>query len=92
MGARGIVSVASHIIGPEMQEMIKHYTEGNTAQVALIHQKSPPLMKGLFAAPNPSPLKTALQLKGLDVGSVRLPLIPLNEDERLRLSGLMNGL
>lgn len=72
--------------------MIKHYTEGNTAQAALIHQKLLPLMKGLFAAPNPSPLKTALQLKGLDVGSVRLPLIPLNEDERLRLSSLMNGL
>ncbi|RCK10946.1 hypothetical protein DT075_26210 [Bacillus licheniformis] len=48
MGARGIVSVASHIIGPEMQEMIKHYTEGNTAQAALIHQKLLPLMKGLF--------------------------------------------
>ncbi|MGG1549167.1 4-hydroxy-tetrahydrodipicolinate synthase [Bacillus paralicheniformis] len=92
VGARGIISVASHIIGPEMQEMIKHYTEGNTAQAALIHQKLLPLMKGLFAAPNPSPLKTALQLKGLDVGSVRLPLIPLNEDERLRLSSLMNGL
>ena len=92
VGGRGIVSVASHIIGPEMQEMIKHYTEGNTAQAALIHQKLLPLMKGLFAAPNPSPLKTALQLKGLDVGSVRLPLIPLNEDERLRLSSLMNGL
>ncbi|MCY8672485.1 4-hydroxy-tetrahydrodipicolinate synthase [Bacillus haynesii] len=92
VGARGIVSVASHIVGPEMQEMIKHYTEGNTAQAALIHQKLLPLMKGLFAAPNPSPLKTALQLKGLDVGSVRLPLIPLNEDERLRLSSLMNGL
>ncbi|MFG3796594.1 4-hydroxy-tetrahydrodipicolinate synthase [Bacillus licheniformis] len=92
VGARGIVSVASHIIGPEMQEMIKQYTEGNTAQAALIHQKLLPLMKGLFAAPNPSPLKTALQLKGLDVGSVRLPLIPLNEDERLRLSSLMNGL
>ncbi|EWH22472.1 4-hydroxy-tetrahydrodipicolinate synthase [Bacillus haynesii] len=92
VGARGIVSVASHIIGPEMQEMIKHYTEGNTAQAALIHQKLLPLMKGLFAAPNPSPLKTALQLKGLDVGSVRLPLIPLNEDERLRLSSLMKGL
>lgn len=92
VGGRGIVSVASHVIGPEMQQMIKHYMNGETQQAALIHQKLLPLMKGLFAAPNPSPLKTALQLKGLDVGSVRLPLIPLNEDERLRLSSLMNGL
>ena len=92
VGGRGIVSVASHVIGPEMQQMIKHYMNGETQQAALIHQKLLPLMKGLFAAPNPSPLKTALQLKGLDVGSVRLPLVPLNEDERLRLSSLMNGL
>ncbi|KKB71747.1 MULTISPECIES: 4-hydroxy-tetrahydrodipicolinate synthase [Bacillus] len=92
VGGRGIVSVASHIIGPEMQQMIKHYINGETKEAALIHQKLLPLMKGLFAAPNPSPLKTALQLKGLDVGSVRLPLVPLNEDERLRLSSLMNSL
>ncbi|MFN2746284.1 MULTISPECIES: 4-hydroxy-tetrahydrodipicolinate synthase [Bacillus] len=92
VGARGIVSVASHIIGPEMQEMMKHYIDGNAKEAALLHQKLLPLMKGLFAAPNPSPLKTALQLKGLDVGSVRLPLIPLNEEERLHLSSLMNSL
>ncbi|ATH91472.1 dihydrodipicolinate synthase [Bacillus glycinifermentans] len=92
VGGRGIVSVASHIIGPEMQQMIKHYINGEAKEAALIHQKLLPLMKGLFAAPNPSPLKTALQLKGLDVGSVRLPLVPLNEDERLRLSSLMNSL
>ena len=39
-------------------------------------------MQGLFAAPSPAPIKTALQVKGLDVGSVRLPLVPLNEQER----------
>ena len=43
-------------------------------------------MEGLFKAPNPVPVKTALQLKGLDVGSVRLPLVPLTEQERARLS------
>ena len=43
-------------------------------------------MDGLFEAPNPVPVKTALQMKGLDVGTVRLPLVPLTENERLELS------
>lgn len=85
VGGRGVVSVASHIVGSDMQQMIKNYTNGQTATAALIHQKLLPIMKELFKAPNPAPVKTALQLKGLDVGSVRLPLIPLNEDERLSL-------
>lgn len=43
-------------------------------------------MTALFAAPNPVPVKTALQLKGIDVGSVRLPLVPLTEEERTKLA------
>ncbi|KXZ15003.1 4-hydroxy-tetrahydrodipicolinate synthase [Bacillus nakamurai] len=92
VGGRGVVSVASHIVGPDMQQMIKNYTNGQTANAALIHQKLLPIMKELFKAPNPAPVKTALQLKGLDVGSVRLPLIPLNEDERLSLSSAISEL
>ncbi len=92
VGGRGVVSVASHIVGSDMQQMIKNYTNGQTATAALIHQKLLPIMKELFKAPNPAPVKTALQLKGLDVGSVRLPLIPLNEDERLSLSSVISEL
>ncbi|WP_259425516.1 4-hydroxy-tetrahydrodipicolinate synthase [Bacillus velezensis] len=92
VGGRGVVSVASHIVGSDMQQMIKNYTNGQTATAALIHQKLLPIMKELFKAPNPAPVKTALQLKGLDVGSVRLPLIPLNEDERLSLSSVVSEL
>ncbi|MCY9462924.1 4-hydroxy-tetrahydrodipicolinate synthase [Bacillus velezensis] len=92
VGGRGVVSVASHIVGSDMQQMIKNYTNGQTATAALIHQKLQPIMKELFKAPNPAPVKTALQLKGLDVGSVRLPLIPLNEDERLSLSSVISEL
>ncbi|WRM41444.1 4-hydroxy-tetrahydrodipicolinate synthase [Bacillus velezensis] len=92
VGGRGVVSVASHIVGSDMQQMIKNYTNGQTATAALIHQKLLPIMKEIFKAPNPAPVKTALQLKGLDVGSVRLPLIPLNEDERLSLSSVISEL
>jgi 4-hydroxy-tetrahydrodipicolinate synthase len=90
IGGNGIVSVASHVIGREMQEMIKDFLEGDVSAAAKTHQKLLPVMKGLFTSPSPTPVKTALQLKGLDVGSVRLPLIPLSESERTKLSRLLN--
>jgi 4-hydroxy-tetrahydrodipicolinate synthase len=86
IGGAGVVSVASHIIGKEMQEMIQQFLHGELRTASKIHGKLLPVMNELFAAPSPSPVKTALQLKGLDVGSVRLPLIPLTEEERKRLS------
>ncbi|MDW4526545.1 4-hydroxy-tetrahydrodipicolinate synthase [Rossellomorea marisflavi] len=90
IGADGIVSVASHIIGKEMQQMTEAHLSGDTSRAAKLHQELLPLMEGLFATPSPGPVKTALQLKGLDVGSVRLPLIPLTEDERKSLSKLLS--
>ncbi|MDQ6596980.1 4-hydroxy-tetrahydrodipicolinate synthase [Bacillus salipaludis] len=89
IGGAGIISVASHIIGNEMQEMIKAYFDGENSKAANLHQQLLPIMQGLFAAPSPGPVKTALQLNGLDVGSVRLPLVPLTEQERTRLTALL---
>lgn len=92
VGATGIISVASHIIGNEMQEMIQFFLSGKVGEAAKLHQKLLPVMNELFKAPSPVPVKTALQLKGLDVGSVRLPLIPLVEEERTSLMNVINSL
>ncbi len=89
IGGSGVVSVASHVIGNELQEMIKAFFDGETSKAAKLHQQLLPLMQGLFAAPNPAPVKTALQLNGLDVGSVRLPLVGLTEQERTTLISLL---
>jgi 4-hydroxy-tetrahydrodipicolinate synthase len=89
IGGTGIVSVASHVIGSEMKEMITAFHSGEVEKAAKIHQKILPVMKGLFTSPSPTPVKTALQMKGLDVGSVRLPLLPLTEQERTALSQLL---
>lgn len=85
IGGAGVVSVASHIIGNEMQQMIESFFVGNLKEAAKQHQALLPVFKGLFAAPSPVPVKTALQMKGMDVGSVRLPLVPLTEQERTAL-------
>ncbi|SDN29743.1 4-hydroxy-tetrahydrodipicolinate synthase [Alkalicoccus daliensis] len=81
VGADGIVSVSSHIVGSQMQEMIKLFRNGKVQEAAAIHQKLVPFMNAMFIAPSPSPVKTALHLTGVDTGGVRLPLVPLTEGE-----------
>lgn len=49
-------------------------------------------MKALFAAPNPTPVKTALNLKGVPVGGVRLPMVPLNAEELTTLKEVLTTL
>jgi 4-hydroxy-tetrahydrodipicolinate synthase len=90
VGSAGIVSVASHVIGNEMQAMIQAFHNGENEEAARLHRKLLPVMNELFKAPSPAPVKTALQLKGLDVGGVRLPLLPLNQAERAALSACLN--
>ncbi len=92
IGGIGVVSVASHILGNEMQMMIEKFKTGNVQGAAKDHRKLLPIMKAFFAAPNPTPIKAALNLKGISVGSVRLPMIPLNEEEQSILDKILNSL
>jgi len=89
IGGVGVISVASHVIGNQLQEMVKAFFNGENEKAAKMHQQLLPIMQGLFAAPSPAPVKTALQVSGLDVGSVRLPLVGLTEQERTTLITLL---
>lgn len=89
IGGTGVISVASHVIGNEMQTMIEHFKSGNIQEAAKDHRRLLPIMKALFAVPNPSPVKAALNLKGIPVGGVRLPMIPLSDEQ---LSSLQRAL
>ena len=75
IGGAGVVSVASHVAGKELQQLIQEFFEGNLAQAAKLHQELLPLIKGLFSAPSPAPVK--------------LPIVPLTEQERLNLSAVL---
>ncbi|SEM48697.1 4-hydroxy-tetrahydrodipicolinate synthase [Mesobacillus persicus] len=89
IGGTGVVSVSSHIIGNQMKDMVYAYVNGKHEEAAKLHQKLLPVMQGMFKAPNPAPVKTALQMLGLDVGTVRLPLVPLNHEERAEIYELI---
>lgn len=85
IGGYGVVSVASHIAGNEMQKMIQAFNENRLQEAALLHQQLLPLIRALFAQPNPAPVKVALDDAGIACGGLRLPLLPLEEEEKTSL-------
>ena len=89
IGGVGIVSVASHIVGRQMTEMLDAFFAGNTKEAASLHRKLMPVFEGLFAYPSPGPTKEALNKLGVDVGGVRLPLVELTEQEKAFVHSLL---
>ena len=79
MGGVGVVSVASHLVGTEIQAMIQAFNNNKGTQASEINLKLFPLFKVLFCTTNPIPIKAALNLQGWQVGSVRLPLVEISE-------------
>jgi 4-hydroxy-tetrahydrodipicolinate synthase len=81
VGGEGIISVASHVVGNEIKQMILAFQDGNVAKAAELNCKLFPLFKALFVTTNPIPVKMALRLTGFDVGGVRPPLVEAGEKE-----------
>ena len=82
LGARGVVSVASHIFGSELKSMIRNYKTGEFLAAVNMHKKLYPIFKKLFMAPNPVPVNAALAHKGLIEDYVRRPLVELTSIEK----------
>lgn len=78
VGAAGIVSVASHLIGPALHEMTTVFATDPDAARA-IHLRALPVWQALFTEPSPAPLKGALTRLALPGGPVRPPLAPATE-------------
>lgn len=81
VGAVGVISVASHLVGSEMKDMINLYFQGKIDLAKKIHHKLFPLFKALFKAPNPTCIKAALELKGICKADLRPPLVKLNNEQ-----------
>ncbi|MCC7104675.1 MAG: 4-hydroxy-tetrahydrodipicolinate synthase [Chloroflexi bacterium] len=75
IGGYGIVSVAAHLIGRQIQAMVQLFVDGRVAEAAEIHRRTLPLVQSLFVMTNPLPLKYALNRVGFSVGAPRLPLV-----------------
>jgi 4-hydroxy-tetrahydrodipicolinate synthase len=85
LGAVGLVSVASHLVGPQIRQMIELIQTGDVPAARKIHEDLSPLFNALFITSNPIPLKAALEMIGLPAGVPRLPLVPATAEERTRV-------
>lgn len=84
VGGAGVVSVASHLVGREMKKMMEAYFEGNNEEALRIHQELLPIFNGLFMTTSPVPLKYAMSCKGWCEPTVRLPLVEMSEEEKIK--------
>jgi len=74
LGGYGVISVASHLVGAQIKEMIDGFLAGKASEAATIHRRLLPLVNALFVVSNPIPVKHALNYVGCAVGKPRLPL------------------
>ena len=79
LGGIGVISVLSNILPKETHDLCFEYLNGNTDKVKDLQIKYTGLIDALFCDVNPIPVKTAMNLVGMNVGPVRLPLYPMNE-------------
>ncbi|MDP2300240.1 MAG: 4-hydroxy-tetrahydrodipicolinate synthase [Actinomycetota bacterium] len=92
LGATGVISVASHVAGPQLAEMLSAQANGDHTRALKIHLELMPLFKALFMTANPIMVKKALELVGFPVGQTRLPLIPATDEQTAELARIMRHL
>jgi len=85
LGAVGVVSVASHLVGPQIRQMIELIETGDVPAARKLHETLSPLFNALFVTSNPIPLKAALEMVGRPCGDPRLPLVPATTEEKERV-------
>jgi len=91
LGGYGVVSVAGHVVGAEIRQMVESFATHPTAALRT-HRRLMPTFRALFAQPSPVPVKYATSLLGFDCRSVRLPLVELGEAEAASLEAVLSEL
>lgn len=82
VGAVGVIAVASHVVGPQMAEMISRFKSNDPETARKIHLQLMAVFDAMSITTNPIPVKAALQLMGHDVGSPRLPIPEATKEQK----------
>ena len=89
LGGKGVISVLSNICPQETHDIVAKFMAGDVEGSRDLQLKALPLVHALFCEVNPIPVKTALNLMGMEVGPLRLPMTPMEEANRQRLAQAM---
>lgn len=89
IGALGVISVASNIVPGVISKLCSLCLEGNYSEATELYKKYSALISALFIETNPIPVKAAMNLMGLDSGILRLPLVSISKESKLKLSASM---
>jgi 4-hydroxy-tetrahydrodipicolinate synthase len=92
VGGNGVISVAAHIVGTRMQEMVTAFYDKDMAKAQALHLELLPFFRVIFVTTNPIPIKDAVNLIGIKAGPVRLPLIAPTVGETAQLKKVMQSL
>lgn len=92
MGAVGAVSVWANLMPEEVSKMTHAYLDGKTDEAKKIQLKYLNLINALFCETNPVPIKTIMNMKGMNVGGCRLPLGPIGSANRRVLTSLADDI
>jgi 4-hydroxy-tetrahydrodipicolinate synthase len=92
VGGKGVISVASHIAGKKLGEMIDAFFTGDVKKAKKIHLELMPLFRVLFITTNPIPVKAAMEMVGIKVGPPRPPLCPASEQVKEEIGKVLKSL
>jgi 4-hydroxy-tetrahydrodipicolinate synthase len=92
LGGRGGVCVHTHVVGPQVREMVRSFRDGETERARQIHEELAPAYELLSVTTGPIQIKAALNLLGHDVGGLRLPLVEATAEERVRIKDCLERL
>jgi 4-hydroxy-tetrahydrodipicolinate synthase len=92
VGGLGGVCVHTHVVGPQVKEMVRRFRAGDVEGARSLDEELRPSIDLLRVAPNPIAIKAALNLLGHDVGGLRLPLVEANDDEQAAVRGCLERL
>ena len=94
LGGIGVISVLSNILPRETHNICEEFFKGNVEKACELQLKYVSLVNALFSDVNPIPVKEAMNMMGLGMGPLRMPLAPMNEaaKENLRKELIKHGL
>ena len=89
VGGKGVISVVGNFVPDRMIAMIRAFFDGNQAEALRQHEELLPICASMFIETNPIPVKTAMNHLGFAGGPLRLPLVPMAEDNKKRLISVL---